>query len=134
MSHLVCCLTTVTLHTSKEDLDQTKLWCDLREKTSLVSTKGEEIGGQSSFAHIVGGYSAGYYGYLYSLVFAADMFETVFRKDPMSPALGSKYRDCILRPGGSREEMDSLVAFLGREPNNEAFLKQIMGGDTSARL
>lgn len=113
----------------------TKLWCDLREKTSLVTTKGEYIGGQSGFAHIVGGYAAGYYGYLYSLVFAADMFESVFRADPMSPQLGYKYRDCILRPGGSRDEIDSLIELLGREPNNEAFLKQLLSGaEVDAKL
>jgi Zn-dependent oligopeptidase len=49
----------MTLHTSKEEIDQTKLWCDLRKDVSLVTTKGEYVGGQSGFAHIVGGYAAG---------------------------------------------------------------------------
>ena len=51
----------------------------------------------------------GYYGYMYSLVFAADMYATVFRKDPLDPALGEKYKKSILVPGGSREELDSLT-------------------------
>ncbi|BEI82885.1 hypothetical protein CcaverHIS002_0307530 [Cutaneotrichosporon cavernicola] len=118
----------MTLHTSKENIDQTKLWCDLRKDVSLVTTKGEYIGGQSGFAHIVGGYGAGYYGYLYSLVFAADMFETVFSKAPMSPENGMKYRNEILKVGGSRDEMDSLVALLGRKPTNDAFLRDLLGG------
>jgi Zn-dependent oligopeptidase len=93
----------VTIHTSKEDQDDlSKLWCDLREDISLVSTQGEIVGGQSGFAHITGGYAAGYYGYLYSLVFAADMFDTIFKADPMSAAAGMKYRHSILGPGGSR--------------------------------
>jgi len=50
----------------------------------------------------------GYYGYMYSLVFASDMYATVFKTDPLDPARGDKYRRCILRPGGSREELDSL--------------------------
>ena len=46
--------------------------------------------------------------YTYSLVFAADMYATVFKKDPLNPSLGQRYRDKILRVGGSREEIDSL--------------------------
>jgi Zn-dependent oligopeptidase len=46
--------------------------------------------------------------YTYSLVFAADMYATVFKKDPLDPERGKKYRDNILRVGGSREELDNL--------------------------
>lgn len=42
----------VLIHTANEDQDLTKLWCDLREKVSLVSTQGEYVGGQSGFAHV----------------------------------------------------------------------------------
>ncbi|GAA5981288.1 hypothetical protein JCM11641_005633 [Rhodosporidiobolus odoratus] len=118
------------LHTTKHDLsadEMSKLWCDLREKTSLVTIGKDVVGGQSGFAHIAGGYSAGYYGYLYSQVFSADMFATVFEKDPMNPDAGRRYREKILQVGGSRDEMDSLVDFLGRKPNNEAFLKSLLG-------
>jgi len=55
------------------------------------------------------------------------MYETVFKKDPMSAESGQKYRKEILLPGGSRDEMESLKAFLGREPNSDAFLKSILG-------
>ena len=54
------------------------------------------------------GNEIGYYGYMYSLVFAADMYATVFKKDPLDPTLGEKYKNSILVPGGSREELDSL--------------------------
>jgi Zn-dependent oligopeptidase len=46
--------------------------------------------------------------YLYSLVFAADMYKTVFKADPLSAEMGHRYREMILRPGGSRDEMSSL--------------------------
>ncbi len=83
--------------------------------------------------------------YTYSLVFAADMYATVFKEDPLDPARGRLYRDKLLRVGGSREELDSLKVdfslpiswpqsfitleqdFLGREPNSEAFMKEIFG-------
>ena len=45
---------------------------------------------------------------MYSLVFAADMYKTVFKKDPLDPKLGARYRKEILLPGGSRDESESL--------------------------
>lgn len=45
---------------------------------------------------------------MYSLVFAADMYASVFKKDPLDPALGQIYRKEILLPGGSRDELESL--------------------------
>ncbi|KAI0059531.1 metallopeptidase MepB [Artomyces pyxidatus] len=114
------------VHTDKDAADYTTVWNDLREQISLV--KGGKPGpGQGTFAHIVGGYDAGYYGYTYSLVFAADMYSTVFKKGPLDPALGAQYRKSILQPGGSREETDSLKEFLGRPANSEAFMKELFG-------
>ena len=74
------------------------------------------------------------------------MYATVFKKDPLDPALGQRYRERILRVGGSREETESLEVrsqtsltsfawlnrtfmqdFLGRPPNSEAFLKELFG-------
>ncbi|KAG0139858.1 hypothetical protein CROQUDRAFT_54131 [Cronartium quercuum f. sp. fusiforme G11] len=117
------------VHTiSTPDTDLSKTWCEMRKEISLVEDDGENAPGQSSFGHIVGFVDpAGYYGYLYSQSFSADMFATVFEDDPMSPISGQKYRKEILEPGGSRDEMESLKAFLGREPNNEAFMRRLLG-------
>ena len=46
--------------------------------------------------------------YTYSLVFAADMYATVFKDAPLDPKSGKLYRDKILLPGGSKDEMDLL--------------------------
>lgn len=46
--------------------------------------------------------------YTYSLVFAADMYATVFKKAPLDPQLGKLYRDKILLVGGSQDDADSL--------------------------
>ncbi|PVG02273.1 zincin [Serendipita vermifera] len=117
------------LHNTKERVDATKLWNEMREKISLVKgfPENEYKPGYGSVGHLAGGYDAQYYGYAYSLVFAYDMYETVFAKNPLSPDAGQRYRQHILRPGGSRDEMESLKAFLGREPNAEAFAKALFG-------
>ncbi|KAG2081065.1 hypothetical protein BD769DRAFT_1784425 [Suillus cothurnatus] len=121
------------VHVDKEAADYTKLWNDLRESISLVKG-GKALPGQGTFGHIVRGYDAGYYGYTYSLVFAADMYATVFKKDPLNPALGKLYRDKILLLGGSRDETELLEDFLGRLPNSNAFLEEIFGKVANANL
>jgi len=63
--------------------------------------------------------------YAYSLVFASDMYATVFKKAPLDPKLGKLYRDKILLVAGSRDATDSLKDFLGREPNPKAFIDEI---------
>ena len=47
--------------------------------------------------------------YLYSLVFAADMYATGFKHDPLDPARGRRYREKVLRPGASRDEIETLT-------------------------
>lgn len=56
------------------------------------------------------------------------MYATVFEKDPMSKEAGKLYRDKVLYPGGSRDAMATLEDFLGRKPNNEAFMRKLFGG------
>jgi Zn-dependent oligopeptidase len=68
--------------------DYTALYNKLRESISLVKNDKEFTPGQAAFGHLMGGYDAGYYGYMYSLVFAADMYATVFKADPLDPKRG----------------------------------------------
>lgn len=46
--------------------------------------------------------------FTYAFVFATDMYKTVFQEDPLDPVRGRRYRDTILLPGGSRDEIDLL--------------------------
>jgi thimet oligopeptidase len=78
---------------------------------------------ESSFGHLTG-YGAGYYGYLWSLVYACDMY-SVFAADPLSPDLGHRFREMVLAKGGSDDALNLVRNFLGREPTNAAFLKNM---------
>ncbi len=75
------------------------------------------------YSHIFsGGYSAGYYSYLWSEVLDADTFNE-FKKtgDIFNPALAKKYR-AMLAAGGSKSGMDLYRDFLGRDPKIEPLL------------
>ncbi|HET7001513.1 MAG TPA: M3 family metallopeptidase [Puia sp.] len=70
-------------------------------------------------------YGANYYGYLWSRVFAQDIFSVFEKNGVMDPATGERYRKEILEVAGSQQEMDLLRHFLNREPNSEAFMRSI---------
>jgi thimet oligopeptidase len=81
----------------------------------------------ASFAHVAGsGYAAGYYGYMWSEVIGLDML-SAFENHMLDPRVGARYRETILAQGSQEEEMDMVRKFLGREPNNKAFLAEISG-------
>jgi len=84
-------------------------------------------GGNSaaSFGHLMGGYGAGYYSYLWSLVFAEDIYSAFRAEGPLNPEVGARYRRDILETGSERSEEESLKAFLGREPSEDAFMKSL---------
>lgn len=114
-----------TLHTSDGNLDITKLWNDLKVQMTFMDQDGVVSHGYSSFGHLAGGYDAGYYGYLWSEVFAADMYYTRFKANPLDNKAGLDYRDLVIGRGDTGDANEYLKAFLGREPNNEAFLQEI---------
>lgn len=53
------------------------------------------------------------------------MFYTVFKKDPMDPKEGRRYRHTVLEKGGSQDEMKTLENFLGRPPSTQAFYEDL---------
>ncbi|KAG2203937.1 hypothetical protein INT47_007520 [Mucor saturninus] len=117
----------MTIHTSEdENLDTTEVYNALREKISLVAAPKGSFG-QAAFGHLMGGYDAGYYGYMWSKVFSSDMFFSRFEKDTLSAEAGFSYRKNVLEKGSSRDGMDLLKSFLGREPSSEAFMREDIG-------
>ena len=79
---------------------------------------------EASFGHLTG-YGARYYGYLWSKVFALDMFEHIKQHGLVNAEIGCKYADEILGKGGSIDPEILLVNFLGREPRSDAFFKDL---------
>ena len=77
-----------------------------------------------SFGHL-NSYAANYYGYLWSKVYAQDIFSLFEQHGVLDQATGIKYRKDILEKGATEEESDMLLNFLGRKPNSEAFLKSL---------
>ena len=78
----------------------------------------------AAFGHLTG-YGARYYGYLWSEVFAHDLFEQIKKEGLLNPVVGRRYVDKVLGKGGSKDPNDLLKDFLGREPNQDAFMKNM---------
>lgn len=77
------------------------------------------------FGHIFsGGYSAGYYSYLWAEVLDADVFDLFKEKGLYDQATAQSYRREILEKGGSEDPMKLFVAFRGREPDPQAMLRR----------
>jgi len=115
-----------TLH-DKYDPTSTTTTTDIVEELQNKITLYPYLDGthmQAAFGHLMG-YAAGYYGYLWSLVYAEDMFSVFEKNGVMDDATGLRYRDIILSNGGSRDELEMVVEFLGRQPNQDAYFKSI---------
>jgi thimet oligopeptidase len=78
---------------------------------------------QAAFDHLID-YSTSYYGYLWSEVYAQDMYSVFESKGILNPEVGDRFRKIIFEPGGSSEPLLLIKEFLGRNPENVAFLRR----------
>lgn len=80
------------------------------------------------FAHIfvsgVGGYSAGYYSYIWSEVLDAESVDWFEENGGLTRGNGDHFRSTLLSVGGSRDVMDAFRDFRGRDPRIEPLLKR----------
>ncbi len=77
------------------------------------------------FSHVFsGGYSAGYYSYIWSEVLDADAFEAFKEKSLFDQETAALFRKNILEKGGTEDPMALYVAFRGKEPDQNALLKK----------
>ena len=77
------------------------------------------------FAHIfAGGYSASYYGYIWSEVIDADAFQAFKETSLFDAGTAARYRTEILSKGGTRSGADMYRSFRGRDPKIEPLLER----------
>ena len=105
------------------------LWQQMEAATPLGHVAGTSFAGQ--FEHIVRGYAAGYYGYLWSEVLALDMLSH-FGEQLMNPLMGQHFRQQILARGGEQDGNVLVENFLGRPPSTAAFFAKLRGQTATA--
>jgi thimet oligopeptidase len=111
--------------TPTDQMDTTKIQQGIEERILVGMRSNPDGHFQCSFGHLMG-YAACYYGYMWSKVFALDVFDAIKEQDGLLSAnVGRKYADAILTVGGGRDPSLSLHEFLGREPRSDAFFKDM---------
>lgn len=76
------------------------------------------------FSHIMGGYAAGYYAYIWSEVLDANTVEWIKANGGLTRANGDRFRATLLSQGGSKDALQLFRDFAGHEPQIEPLLKR----------
>src|SRR5690606_36062337 len=84
------------------------------------------------FSHIMGGYSAGYYAYIWSEVLDANTVQWIEDNGGLKRENGDRLRDTLLSRGGSKEASELFVDFTGHAPQIGPLLKK-RGLDKAAK-
>ena len=74
--------------------------------------------------HIMGGYAAGYYGYIWSEVLDCDAFEAFKETSLFDQTTANSFRINILEKNGTADYRSMYINFRGREPKIEPLLKK----------
>lgn len=106
------------------EIDTTKTALEIYARDTMYGRTFTGTFPQASFGHLTG-YQGAYYGYLWSLVYASDMFQRFEELGVLSPKTGAYYREKVLSRGGSMDEAAMLRDYLNREPKMDAFLKHL---------
>ena len=93
------------------------------QKVTTISYP-KDINHLAAFGHLLGGYDAAYYGYLWAEIIGDDLFSRFENEGILSNSVGIEYKNTILKPGGTMPAESMVKNFLGRKWNDEAFLSQ----------
>ncbi|KAL5552527.1 hypothetical protein UlMin_039928 [Ulmus minor] len=107
---------------SADNVDVIELFKHLHPRIMLGLPALEGTNPASGFPCSAIGYEAACYSRLWSEVFAADIFSSKFRNGLSNQYVGMQFRDKVLAPGGSKEPIEVLYDFLGREPSIQPFI------------
>lgn len=110
------------LHTGRVK-DARKAWIAMNKKYNGITIPNTTLF-PAGFGHLVG-YDAGYYSYLWALVYACDAFSEFKKKGITNPSIGMRWRKEVLEKGSSDDEVKLIENFLGRKSNQKAFLEEI---------
>lgn len=108
--------------TSTEGLDVMAYEKQVMDKLGLIPQIAPRYRA-TYFNHIIGGYAAGYYAYLWAERLDADAFSAFEEKGLFDQTTATSFRKNILEKGGSDDPMKLYVTFRGQEPSIEPMLK-----------
>ena len=108
--------------TSTEGLDVMEFEKQTMDKLGLIPQIAPRYRA-TYFNHIMGGYDAGYYSYLWAERLVADAFEAFKEHGLFDQETATSFRKNILEKGGSDDPMKLYVNFRGAEPSIEPLLK-----------
>ncbi len=109
---------------SSKDVGIQKLWRSLNASYRSEVALSMDDYFYLSFGHL-DGYGARYYGYLWSKVFALDVFDVIKKGGLLNPQVGKRYVKEIIGQGGSQDPNVLLENFLKRPPSADAFYENI---------
>ena len=121
---LAAAILDMNLHnlTSTEGLDVLAYEKEAMDKLGLIPQIAPRYR-TTYFNHIIGGYSAGYYSYLWANVLDNDAFEAFKENGIFDPETANSFRSNILEKGDSDDPMTLYKNFRGQEPQLEPMLK-----------
>ncbi len=113
------------IHTTENtSLNTTELYNkEFKELVGIPLVEGNNY--PSSFGHLMAGYDAAYYSYIWSEVYAFDCYSEFEKYGVTNQTTGIRFRNTILAQGNMKDGMELLREFLNREPNMDAFLKYL---------
>ncbi|XP_072999622.1 probable thimet oligopeptidase isoform X1 [Typha latifolia] len=125
---ILLCLVDQIIHSS-ENVDVVGLLKHLHPKIMLGIPLLEGTNPASCFPQIVVGYEAVCYSYIWSQVFAADIFASRFQDNLLNQYAGLQFRNKVLAPGGAKDPLEIISNYLGREPSVKPFIESKTGNN-----